>query len=291
MEQIRFLIERNYASLRRSEKKVADYVLGHTEKVGKLSLSELERKVDVSQPTIIRFTKALGFDGYKEFKYALIAEKARQERDGREISAMHGYRISGKDQVKDVPAMAIATTIEMLENTLKCISPKVFSQIVEAISKARFIDIYGVENSETPVSDLATKLLYLGLNCRMFHDYYLQRICAGKLTPKDVAIGISYSGCSKDTVDVMKIAKRRGAKTIVITNFADSMISKYADLTLCTSHDQYLYGDAIFSRTSQIAIVDMIYMGILLSDYDAYAKQLDKSSRIIQDKAYDEKHS
>ena len=69
------------------------------------------------------------------------------------------------------------------------------------------------------------------------------------------------------------------------------MISKYADLTLCTSHDQYLYGDAIFSRTSQIAIVDMIYMGILLSDYDAYAKQLDKSSRIIQDKAYDEKHS
>lgn len=291
MEEIRFLIERNYASLRKSEKKVADYVLGHMDRVGRLSLTELEGRAGVSQPTIIRFTKALGFDGYREFKYALMMEKARQETGGQEISAMHGYRLTGKDSVGDVPAITVATTIGMLENTLKCISPGVFTQVVETIRGASRIDLYGVENSETPISDLATKLLYLGLNCRTYHDYYLQRISAGKLTSEDVAIGISYSGCSKDTVDVMKIAKRRGAKTIVITNFAHSMISKYADLTLCTSHEQFLYGDAIFSRTSQIAIVDMIYMGVLLSSYEDFSRQLDRSSRIIRDKAYEERTS
>lgn len=45
-------------------------------------------------------------------------------------------------------------------------------------------------------------------------------------------------------------------------------------------------GDAIFSRTAQIAIVDMLYWGVILSDYDRYAAVLDRSSQIICDKAY-----
>ena len=135
--------------------------------------------------------------------------------------------------------------------------------------------------------DLLTKLLYLGLNCRHFDDYYHQRISASNLTGRDAAIGISYSGCSRDTVDVMKAAKKSGAVTIVLTNFKDSLISRYADLLLCTSQEQLFYGDAIFSRTTQLLLVDMIYMGLLASDYNRYAGRLDKSSRVIRDKAYE----
>ena len=96
-----------------------------------------------------------------------------------------------------------------------------------------------------------------------------------------------YSGCSRDTVDVMKAAKKSGAVTIVLTNFKDSLISRYADLLLCTSQEQLFYGDAIFSRTTQLLLVDMIYMGLLASDYNRYAGRLDKSSRVIRDKAYE----
>lgn len=84
----------------------------------------------------------------------------------------------------------------------------------------------------------------------------------------------------------MKIAKKSGATTIVITNFKDSAISKYADLLICTSQDQMFYGDAIFSRTSQLLLVDMIYMGLLISRYETYSQKLDRSSKIISDKAY-----
>ena len=75
--------------------------------------------------------------------------------------------------------------------------------------------------------------------------------------------------------------------TIVLTNFKDSLISRYADLLLCTSQEQLFYGDAIFSRTTQLLLVDMIYMGLLASDYNRYAGRLDKSSRVIRDKAYE----
>ena len=60
------------------------------------------------------------------------------------------------------------------------------------------------------------------------------------LDSRDVAIGISYSGSSKNTVDVMKLAKKKGAATIAITNFEHSLIAGYADILLCTSSQQLL---------------------------------------------------
>ena len=162
--------------------------------------------------------------------------------------------------------LKLFSIIQILEDTLKSISIDTFSKVIDAITHANRIDIYGVENSGTTISDLVTKMLYLGINCRYFKDYYLQRICASSLEKGDVAIGISYSGCSKDTVDVVKIAKKRGATVIVITNFSDAKISEYADLKICMTHQQFLHGDAIFSRASQIAVVDMIYMGVILSN-------------------------
>lgn len=284
-ENVCFRIEEKYSRLRISEKKVADYILSNMKKVKQLSLEELSTVSGVSQPTVVRFVKALGFHGYREFKYYLVAELAGEEEQ--KISAMYGYPISKTDQIDEVPAKTIATTIQILEDTLKSISIDTFSKVIDAITHANRIDIYGVENSGTTISDLVTKMLYLGINCRYFKDYYLQRICASSLEKGDVAIGISYSGCFKDTVDVVKIAKKRGATVIVITNFSDAKISEYADLKICMTHQQFLHGDAIFSRASQIAVVDMIYMGVILSNYDHYVKRLDRNSRLIKDKAYE----
>jgi DNA-binding MurR/RpiR family transcriptional regulator len=275
-----------YRDLRPSEQKAADFVLSHIDEVRTMSLEVLANKCKVSQPTIIRMVRALHYPGYKEFRYALIAEAARKPQSQEELQPMYGYRIRKEDKVSDVPERIALTTLEIIENTLKSISTKDFQKVTEAIAAAGCIEIYAVENSGAPASDLATKLIYLGLNCHYYSDSYMQRIRASYLSEQDVAIGISYSGCSKDTVDAIKEAKKRKAVTIVITNFRDSLISQYADILLCTSQEQLLYGDAIFSRTSQMMIVDMIYTGILTLDYQKYVKRLDRSSRIIRDKAY-----
>ena len=92
------------------------------------------------------------------------------------------------------------------------------------ICSAGQVAVYYVENSATVAHDLVTKLLYLGINCVTYNDVYLQQISAGNLGEQDVAIGISYSGTSKSTVDVMKLAKRKGASTIVLTNYDDVLI-------------------------------------------------------------------
>lgn len=288
--EIRLSIETRYGDMRASEQKVANYVLDHFEEIPNMSLKELSDQCGVSQPTALRMVRAIGFWGFKDFRHALIMELAKNQEIRGIQQPMYGFSLEKEDRLEDVPRKIVTTTSRVLEENLKNISMKTYKKVIDVLNHARMIDIYSVENSNVAARDLLTKLLYLGLNCRYMDDSYHQRICAGNLTKDDAAIGISYSGCSEDTVEAVKAAKRSKATTIVITNFRDSVISKYADLLICTSQEQLFYGDAIFSRTSQLALVDMIYMGLIISDYDKYAQKLDASSRLIQDKTYAERN-
>lgn len=280
-------IQNIYAALRPSERKVADYILSYQGKAGELLIEELAREAKVSQPTVVRFAKAVGYKSFREFKYAMMQEEMRERTEGREEEiGLYGFRHSSKDRLEEIPGKIITTSIQMLEETLKSIRKKEFERAVDAILAADNIVIYGVENSLCTVNDLLTKLTYLGLNCRTYTDYYLQNVSAGNLTKKDLAIGVSYSGYSRNTVEVMRAAKKAGARTLVLTNFENALIAKYADILLCASHRQFFYGDTIFSRISQLALVDMLYAGALNRNYPVLSKKLKKTNEIVTRRAY-----
>ena len=269
-------ITASYGDLRKSEKRAADYILRHMEQAAGLSIDRLAEAADVSQPTVLRMLRSLGFSGYKDFKYRLVSEMAQSEAESQGAAEpMFGYTLRKQDTLEEIPSYMTATAAGMMEETLKNLSVRIYRKAVESIRKARLIDIYSVENSGVTAQDLLAKLLYLGLPCR-----------AGSLTGEDVAVGISYSGASKDTVDAVRTAKRSGATTIVITNFRDSPISRYADILICTSQEQFIYGNAIYSRMTQLLIVDMIYMGIIASDYEHYVGLLDQGEKVARERAY-----
>ena len=280
-------ITAGYGDLRKSEKRAADYILRHMELAAGLSIDRLAKAADVSQPTVLRMLRSLGFTGYKDFKYQLVSELAQSGPESQGAAEpMFGYTLRKQDTLEEIPPYMTATAAGMMEETLKNLSVRTYRKAVESIRKARLIDIYSVENSGVTAQDLLAKLLYLGLPCRYFSDAYYQRISAGSLTGEDVAVGISYSGASKDTVDAVRTAKRSGATTIVITNFRDSPISRYADILICTSQEQFIYGNAIYSRMTQLLIVDMIYMGIIASDYEHYVGLLDQGEKVARERAY-----
>ena len=281
-------IRKIYGTLRPSEKKVADYILGYTGAPGGLLIEAVARDCQVSQPTVIRFVKAAGYEGFRDFKYAFVKEEGRREPEDGDKIDLYGFRLSRKDRLEDIPGKIVTTSMEMLEETLQSVQIREYKRVVEAICQADNIVIYGVENSICTANDLLTKLTYLGLNCRMYGDYYLQNVSAVNLSRKDLAIGISYSGCSKHTVEMMALARQAGAKTLVLTNFENSLIAKYADILLCASNRQFLYGDTIFSRISQLALVDMLYAGALNMCYDKLSRKLNKTNEIVSKRAYGE---
>lgn len=285
---IEYQIRKNYNRLRPSEQKVADYILSFREGFAGLTISGLAEGAGVSQPTIVRFANNIELKGFKELKYLLMEDEMKEAMNIQKTNLLHGFKIGEHDKPEDVPANVIWTTMTILKDTLNSISVEEFKRLIHEIVTAKRVFVFGVENSSCTVNDLVTKLLYLGINCVTYTDDYLQSVCAGNLTEEDLAIGISYSGCSKNTVGVLSTAKKAGAGTAAITNFSEAPISEYADINLIATTEQYLYGDTIFSRTSQLAIVDMIYTGILVSDYQKFTHKIDKSRKTIFDRDYRE---
>ncbi len=275
-----------YASLRPSEKKVADYVLEHLDTLKDLSIMEAAQNAGVSQPTVIRFVRALDFNGYRDFRHTAFLERTRGASEVK-FDALAGFNLKPWDSLSDIPLKTVQVMKTLLDDTLKSVSADEFKKAVRMLAGAKLIDIYCVENSVTPASDLLNKLSYLGLACRLNCDSYLQQITAGHLGPQDVAIAFSYSGSSIDTIKALRQARRTGAATIAVTNFEDARIGKEADVCiLAGSGSNVIYGNAIFSRITQLAVVDMLYMGVILSDYKRFSQALDRSGSLISDRGY-----
>lgn len=284
MEPIMLLIRKQYKFLRPAERKVADFILDEDYDIQKLTIDVLAEKVGVSQPTIVRFARALGLKGFKELKWKVSECNTHEHK--KQFTKKVTLPVSKEDKLLDIPTKVITTNIKLLEDTLKNVSSFEFMKAVEAIGSAPRIAVFAVENSGSVAHDLQIKLSYIGLNLVYHTDVYMQKILAANLTSDDVAIGISYSGTSMQTVDSLKIAKKKGATTISITNYEDSAINRYADIILCSGVAQYLSGQDIFSRCVQTAMMDMIYLGILLTDFDGFTEKLEQNGKVISDFSY-----
>ena len=280
-------IRKTYASLRPSEQRVADYVLNHPEACTQQTISELADQVQVSQPTVVRFVQALGFGGFRNFKYCLLRDRSQGTEREAYFDHLGGFDLKPWDQLEDLPLKEVRVSGGLLEAALKSLSPQELDRAGRMLATARTIDIYGVENSCAPASDLLTKLTYLGLPCRFHTDAYLQQIGAAHLRPGDAAIAFSHSGKSMDTVKALRLAQKAGAVTIAVAGGEDPVLFRYADVALGVGGTaQTVYGKAIFSRVADLAVVDMLYMAVILSDYERFSHNLDHSGQVIADRDY-----
>lgn len=288
-----FRIKNIYNSLRASEKLVAKYVLLNGYVVSTMPIARLAQETGVSEPTVMRFVKSLGCRGYSDFKLNLMKDWGRVEAEtdaDKDKALLVDLHITEKENISDIPGKMIGLTIKALEGTLKILDIANYQEAVAMIKAAGNIDVYGVGNSGSVASDIMNKFLRIGLNCRAYPDNHLQQISASHLKVSDLAIAVSHSGSTIDTVDALRIAREAGAKTIALTNFKGSVISAYADITLYTGDiETTFYSETMISRISQLAIVDMLYMGVLLSDYGLYTKRLDKVNLLVEPKNYIER--
>ena len=283
-KDILFEIKKNYDSFRKSEKKVADLLLRFDGDLSQLKLETAAELAEVSQPTVVRFAKAMGFAGYKELWTELVRQGT--DRRPRQEESCWEHCLRGDTAIEEVPEAVIKASERHLREVLKHISPKRLAAVVRVLGSARRIAVYGVENSSAIAMDLVTKLVFLGLDASYSQDYYLQMVGTSRFGPGDAAIAVSYTGTTVQTLRALQQAGKQGACTIALTNSEETPVAKAADIVLATDSAQFLYGDAVFSRISQMAVVDMIYMGLIASDYGHYTKKLDTAHQLIHRLAY-----
>ena len=259
------------------ERKIANYISSHPFETIRSSTDQLANATGVSQASIIRFCQKLGYSGFKELKISLAQE----------VGSLVPRVIVEPNRKGsfDFVAEVLRQSIEGMERTVATLKREMLDAAIRAIANARLVDIYGVGESYVVGEHLHIKLRRLGIIANIYSNPHLQAISAASLKPGDVAIGISFSGCTLDTIEAIDFAAKRGATTIAITNFPEFPLAQKADILLETNAVEALfpYG-TISSRIAQLFIVDLIFAGLLVNCKDKYRKAYEYYNEIIQTK-------
>lgn len=240
-----------------TERDVALVILESPIKAAEMPIRDLAELSGVSPATVVRLSKRMGYNGYKELCRALSVDLALQ-------SADTVYSASGKDSSPDqVIRDAAYADIKAIENTLSLIDSQMFTKAVDAIAAAPRVDFYGVGTSGTVALDASLKFLRLNKNSVNHSDPFNQCISATTLKTSDVAVFISYSGTTYDTIDTLKVAKNAGALTVSITKAGTNPLSELADISLYTDGSESAFSDSnTASRIGQLVVIDMLYKAV-----------------------------
>ena len=258
----------------KSERRVAAFIMDNGKKVTQMTLAELASAAGVSEPSVLRCCHRLNYDGYTDMRNDLIRDLAIE---ANENQAHPQLGLSPNTQIEDVPSRVIYRSISALEDTLKLFNKEQYSSAIEAIHNAPFIALFGVANSASIADDAMNKFLRLGKKCSVVSDTHIQLVTALNLKRGDVAIGISHSGKTKETIEAIALAKSTGATVITISNYTSSKLSRYADISFVTADLESDYSsETIVSRICQLSIIDMLYLGVLFSHYPQYQDHLNK---------------
>jgi RpiR family carbohydrate utilization transcriptional regulator len=263
-------IRSHYARFSEKEKKIANYILGHPDKIIHSPINEVAEDLNVADATVFRFCKRIGFKGYQAMKIALASEIITP------IKQIHS-EINEHDNEKEVAEKVFKSNIRTLENTLQILDNDSIQRAVEYINNANRVEFYGTGGSAVIAMDAFHKFIRTGINSFAFIDSHFQLMSASQLTKNDVAVVISHSGTNKDTFNILKVANENGAKTIGITSFPKSPISQHVDVSLLTSSDETHYrSEALASRIAQLSLIDALYVNTMLANKERAQNSLEK---------------
>ena len=269
-------------NLRPAEQRVAQAVLADPAGISESSITAVARKCQTSETTVLRFCRALGLAGYPQLRIALARAAQFEEADHR-AGAPVTSDIAATDTLADVVAKITYAAARAVTDTAAALDVEVLQAAIDAFTMAQRVDIYGVGASALVGEHLHQKLHRIGLVSFVWSEGHLAVASAGLFSPGDVAIGISHTGTTIDTIDALRVAQRRGATTISVTNYEMSPIAAVSELVLTTVARETTFSAGVMSsRIAQFALVDCLFAGVAQRSYDQAIEALQSTSEVVQ---------
>lgn len=267
------------------ERKLAQYILIEPQKIIDMSIQELALNSGVSEATIIRFSRKLGFNGYSELKIILATELIT-------LGDVDVYEdIKPSDDPLDIFKKLTSITIQTLNDTINIIDKNEINKAIELVEKARIekrcIYIIGSGGSSVITKDLQYKLMRIGILAQRYENSHIMLESIINCNENDLVIVFSALGKSKDIFDCMDIAKRNKARIVLITQFGNKNFIDLAEVKLLTANvENNLRLGSMASRLVQLQIVDMIFVSLALKRYRNIRGNLNVVKELFKEKNY-----
>jgi DNA-binding MurR/RpiR family transcriptional regulator len=261
-------------------KRIATAILQDPAGRSNLPIAKLAELAQTSQSSVNRFCKSLGLPGYPDLKLALAAEHAVTNQP-----VQPEGDIAEGDDLTSVVRKITALDAQAVQDTASLLDIDVLERAIAALAGARRTDVYGVGASAVVGVDFVQKMTRIGRIAVHYGDAHLGLTSAALLGQGDVAIAISHSGSTQDTLDMTRTAAAGGATTIAVTNNPGSPLAAEADLTLLTAARESVFrSGATASRLAQLVVIDCIFVGLAQRTFSASQQALEATLRAVHDR-------
>ena len=260
------LADMREGKLTKSQRKLLDYFeTVDPKKVIYMSITDLAEATDVAEATVLRFCRALGFNGYQEFRLNLAQGVIEIGRD--DVGLGFVYELEESYRVA-------------MENCRKSITASELLAAQELILSARSVSCFGLGHSHLAAFELHTRLMSMGIPTFGEQSAHLQNVLIASRDDKDVMVLFSISGSSKDIVEAAELARAGGVKIVVITDYEKSPLTKYADVVICTSPmESPKHPGSMVGKIAQLYAVDILCTAIYNTDKARFDSCIAKSRR------------
>jgi RpiR family carbohydrate utilization transcriptional regulator len=248
-------IRNNSKQMRKSERKVADYVLANLSDVINMRIVDLAAQADVSEPTVVRFCRAVSCDGFQEFKLALAQELAVSQGFGR-------VAVTDSDSVADFSRKIFDATIDTLLKVRDGLNATHLHKAIAALTQANRVEFYGHGASAAVAADAQHRFFRLQLASAAYADTHIQTMSALSLQKGDVVVAISQSGRTRSLLDVIELVKDVGGIVIGMAP-SGTPVAEAATIPLCIDVDEeFEIYTPLSSRIAHLAVIDVLAVGV-----------------------------
>jgi DNA-binding MurR/RpiR family transcriptional regulator len=271
-ESLSTYIQARFDDFSRSQKDVAQYIVDHLDEVAFQTAEELARRANTSSSTVVRFSQALGFEGYPELQHSAREEYRRRHATSPMASVGGGPAapLFSLDQ-NEFETMLAADHVNV-EDTARKVSRSEIEAAVEAIATTPRLLVAGTDQMAFFASYLRHLLMLLDLRAEIVASPSQEAL--GRLSRIDeetLVIGLSAGRPHPLVVRAMKLARHRKARTMAITDATLSEVAKLAQIRLYYSSNSPAY---VRSHTALLSMVQALAYGVYARDADGYADRI-----------------
>ena len=259
-------ITERFDEFSRSQKDVARYIVDHLDEAAFQTAEELARRADTSSSTVVRFSQALGFEGYPELQQAAIEEYRHREGEaGEAVGPLFDFDHSEFEA-------SLAADHANVEDTVRNLTREQVEACVTALAGAQRVMIVGLDQLAFFASYLRHLLALLDIRAEVISSPRQDSITRLSRVDEDsLVIAFSAGRAHPIVVRAMKLAKHRRARTLSISDATLSELGEHSDLTLYYSSNGPSFTR---SNTALLALVQALTHGVYARDKGAYKDRI-----------------
>lgn len=263
---------RNQDKFTSSEREIINLILNKPETLMSMTTSaQLAAAAYTSASTVVRLCKKMGCRSYAEFKTNFISQY--QKRNSARLHVDAGIPFKSSDAPMDVLEQLTELEGIALRQTLSLIDPAVYGRVVSMLNNASCIDIYGSGNNVNLLHDFAYKMGSIHRQVRISLDHQQQMLAAASRYDDHCAVIISYSGETISTLRYARLLKQNGTPAVSVTSHGENSLTALTDehLYIATLESKSYSNTKIGAFSSDVSIMTLmnyLYAGVFLSDYD-----------------------